>query len=91
MANVLDDEEIESRLPPNWERAGDEIVRTYSFDDYLVGVSFAVDVGELAEAEFHHPTIVIGYEEVEVRFTSHDVGGITERDIEMAELTDEEY
>ncbi|MFB6069829.1 MAG: 4a-hydroxytetrahydrobiopterin dehydratase [Halanaeroarchaeum sp.] len=90
MATRLDDQEIESRLPADWHREGDEIVRTYEFDDYLAGVSFAVDVAELAEAEFHHPSIEIGYEEVTVRFTSHEEGGITDRDIEMAELSDEE-
>jgi len=89
MATLLDDDQIEARLPDGWERVDDEICRTYTFDDYLDGVTFAVDVGELAEAEFHHPTIEIGYEEVTVSFTSHEEGGITDRDVEMAELTDD--
>lgn len=91
MATLLDDEDIESGLPGGWERDGDEIVRTFTFDDYLVGVSFALEVAELAEAEFHHPTMEIGYEEVEVRFTSHEAGGITDRDLELAELTNEQF
>lgn len=89
MADLLSDEEIQNRLPEGWEREGDEIVRTYEFEDYLKGVAFATEVGEIAEEEFHHPTIEIGYKEVEVRFTSHEEGGITDSDIHMAELTND--
>jgi 4a-hydroxytetrahydrobiopterin dehydratase len=91
MAELLDDEEIRERMPENWERDGDEIVRVYEFDDYLRGVSFARDVGEVAEEEFHHPTITIRYEEVEVRLTTHDEGGITGKDVRLAGMFDDEY
>lgn len=85
MADLLSDEEIADRLPAAWDREGDEILRTFEFDDYLDGVDFAADVGELAEEEFHHPSITIGYKEVTVAFTSHEEGGITTKDVEMAE------
>lgn len=91
MAELLSDDEIEERSPGEWHREGDEIVRAYEFDDYLAGVSFASEVGEIAEEEFHHPEIRIRYEEVEVRFTSHEEGGITDADVEMAELVDGAY
>jgi 4a-hydroxytetrahydrobiopterin dehydratase len=90
MAELLDDEEIQDRLPDGWERDGDEIVRSFEFDDYLEGVEFVGRVGELAEEEFHHPEMIVGYEEVEVRFTSHEEGGITDQDVEMAERTNDE-
>ena len=90
MAELLSDEEIDRQLPDGWERDGDEIVRTYEFDDYLKGVEFATHVGEVAEEEFHHPEIRIRYEEVEVRLTSHEEGGITEQDVRLANLFDEE-
>jgi 4a-hydroxytetrahydrobiopterin dehydratase len=89
MAELLSDAAIERQLPDDWHRDGDEIVRTYEFDDYLTGVSFAATVGEIAEEEWHHPTIEIRYGEVEVRLTSHEEGGITDRDVHMAELFDE--
>ncbi|MUV61878.1 4a-hydroxytetrahydrobiopterin dehydratase, partial [Halobacterium sp. CBA1126] len=41
MAELLSDEEVERRLPEGWERDGDEIVRTYEFEDYFKGVAFA--------------------------------------------------
>lgn len=89
MADLLSDEEIERETPTRWHRDGDEIVRVYEFDDYLDGVTFAATVGEIAEEEWHHPTIEIRYAEVEVRLTSHEEGGITDQDITMAEMFDE--
>jgi 4a-hydroxytetrahydrobiopterin dehydratase len=88
MAQLLDDDTIESRLPDQWHLEGDEVARTYEFDDYLEGVAFAAEVGEIAEEQFHHPEIRIGYKEVEVRFTSHEEGGVTDQDLDMAERTD---
>jgi 4a-hydroxytetrahydrobiopterin dehydratase len=90
MARLLDDDEVASDLPEEWTRDGDEIVRVYEFDDYLDGVSFAASVGEVAEEEFHHPEITIRYGEVEVRLTSHEEGGITDKDLRLARLFDDE-
>ncbi|WP_327051061.1 4a-hydroxytetrahydrobiopterin dehydratase [Halomicrococcus gelatinilyticus] len=89
MADLLSNEEIDDRLPADWERDGDEIVRVYEFDDYLEGVAFASEVGEIADEEFHHPEMVVRYDEVEVRLTSHEAGGITDRDVELAERFDD--
>ncbi|SDB98614.1 4a-hydroxytetrahydrobiopterin dehydratase [Natrinema hispanicum] len=91
MADLLSDEEIDDQLPEAWEREDDEIIRVYEFDDYLRGVNFAQMVGEIAEAQFHHPEIIIRYAGVEIRLTSHEAGGITDDDIEMAELIESEH
>jgi 4a-hydroxytetrahydrobiopterin dehydratase len=90
MARRLESEEIEAELPAGWAREGDEVVRTYEFDDYLDGVSFATRVAEVAEEEWHHPTMEIRYGEVEVRLTSHEEGGITTKDVRLARLFDDE-
>jgi 4a-hydroxytetrahydrobiopterin dehydratase len=91
MGELLSDEEIESQLPEGWEREDDEIVRTYEFDDYLDGVQFATTVGEIAEEEWHHPEIRIHYKKVEVRFTDHEAGGISDQDMRLAELVNSEF
>jgi 4a-hydroxytetrahydrobiopterin dehydratase len=88
---TLDDDEIADRLPGNWDREGDEIVRTYEFDDYLTGVDFVTEIAEIADEEFHHPEIIVGFQTVEVRLTSHEAGGITDDDIRLAEQFDDEY
>ncbi|WP_267640563.1 4a-hydroxytetrahydrobiopterin dehydratase [Haloarchaeobius amylolyticus] len=90
MADVLSTDEIEEQLPEGWSLEDDEIVRTFEFDDYMKGVNFAQLTGEIAEAQFHHPEMIIRYKEVEVRFTSHEEGGVTEKDIEMAEFLNRE-
>ncbi len=84
MSELLDDAEIEARLPNGWTRDGDEIVRTFEFDSYLEGVGFAAGAGGLAEEAFHHPEMTVGWREVEVRLTTHDAGGITENDTDLA-------
>ncbi|WP_435333806.1 4a-hydroxytetrahydrobiopterin dehydratase [Haloarchaeobius sp. TZWWS8] len=90
MADVLSAEEIQAQIPDGWTLEEGEIVRTFEFDDYMKGVNFAQLTGEIAEAQNHHPTMTIGYKEVEVRFTTHSEGGITEKDISMAEFLNKE-
>jgi 4a-hydroxytetrahydrobiopterin dehydratase len=85
MSDLLSDDEIDDRLPDGWAREGDEIVRTFEFDAYLDGVGFAGGVGGLAEDAWHHPEMTIGWCEVEVRLTTHDAGGITQNDIDLAD------
>jgi 4a-hydroxytetrahydrobiopterin dehydratase len=91
MADLLSDEEIDAQLPDEWTREGDEIVRTYDFDSYLDGIGFASGAGGVAEEAWHHPEMIINWGEVEVRLTTHDAGGITEKDIDLAERFDELY
>ncbi|MFC7096856.1 4a-hydroxytetrahydrobiopterin dehydratase [Halobaculum marinum] len=86
MSDVLDADEIADELPDGWhhDAAADEIARTFEFDSYLEGVGFAGGAGGLAEEAFHHPTMTIGWREVEVRLTTHDAGGVTAKDINLA-------
>lgn len=84
MTDVLSEEEIDAQLPAGWAREGDEIARTFEFDAYLDGIGFAAGAGGLAEDAFHHPEMIIGWREVEIRLTTHDAGGITEKDIDLA-------
>ncbi len=88
---TLSAEKVDERLPADWDRDGDEIVRTYEFDDYLAGVTFVRDIAEIADEEFHHPEITIGFRSVEVRLTNHEAGGITEIDLDMAAQFDNEF
>jgi 4a-hydroxytetrahydrobiopterin dehydratase len=89
MAELLSDEELAEQMPEGWEREGDEIVRSYEFDAYLDGVGFAAGAGGVAQDAFHHPTITIEYGSVEVRLTSHEEGGVTEKDLDLARRFDD--
>lgn len=91
MADVLPDDEVEERIPHEWHREDDEIVRTFEFDSYLDGVGFAAGVAGVAEDAWHHPEMILRWGEVEVRFTTHDAGGITEKDLDLADRLNELY
>ena len=83
----LDEPEIARRLAslPGWERQGDEIRRTFVFSDFKASLAFVNRVGALAEAMDHHPDIDIRYSRVTLALTTHDAGGLTARDFELAE------
>jgi 4a-hydroxytetrahydrobiopterin dehydratase len=91
MADLLSDEEIDAQLPDGWSRDGDEIVRAFEFDGYLDASGFLGAAAGLAEDAWHHPEMTITWGEVEVRLTTHDAGGITEKDIDLAERLDGIY
>ncbi|MFC7019570.1 MULTISPECIES: 4a-hydroxytetrahydrobiopterin dehydratase [Haloarcula] len=85
MADVLPDAEIADRMPDGWAREDDEIVRAFDFDGYLDASGFLSAAAGLAEDAWHHPEMTITWGEVAVRLTTHDAGGITEKDIDLAE------
>ena len=91
MSDLLSDAAIAEGLPAGWEREGDEVVRTFEFDGYLDGIGFAAGVGGVAEDAWHHPELIVTWGEVEVRFTTHDAGGITEAALEMAARVNDLY
>jgi 4a-hydroxytetrahydrobiopterin dehydratase len=82
----LDDATIASLLQeiPGWERQGDALVRTYVFKNFREAMAFVNRVAELAEEARHHPDITIRYNRVQLLLTTHETGGITERDIALA-------
>jgi len=67
-----------------WRRNGDSIVRDYRFPDFAGALEFVNRVAAVAERANHHPDIDIRYNNVRLVLTSHDSGGITERDLRMA-------
>jgi 4a-hydroxytetrahydrobiopterin dehydratase len=86
----LSDTEIHERLLrlPGWERHGDEIGKTYTFTDFKGSMAFVNRVAGLAEAMDHHPDVLIRYAKVTLTLSSHDVGGLTERDFKLAATID---
>jgi 4a-hydroxytetrahydrobiopterin dehydratase len=73
---------------PGWTRVGHAIVRTYPFADFRAALAFVNRVGDLAERQSHHPDIEIHYNQVRLTLWSHDVGGVTERDLALATAID---
>ena len=86
----LDEASIGNALQrtPGWARAGAEIRRTYRFRDFREALAFVNRVGGLAEAAGHHPDIDIRYNTVTLALTTHDAGGLSPKDFELARAVD---
>jgi 4a-hydroxytetrahydrobiopterin dehydratase len=70
-----------------WAESEGALERTFTFGNFREALAFVNRVGELAEAENHHPDIAISYKDVTLRWWTHTAGGITDRDRELAEKT----
>lgn len=73
---------------PGWRRVGRSIERTWRFETFVEAVAFMNRVFALAEAADHHPDLTNAWTTVRVRFTTHDAGGLTERDFAIAAKVD---
>lgn len=87
MSTVLTKSEIDLALQklPGWAQAGKTIERVFQFDNFLQAMEFVNKIAGAAEAANHHPDISINYNKVTLALVSHDSGGVTQRDIRMAE------
>lgn len=85
-AEQLSDIEIQRELGTlsGWSRKGNAIVKTYQFRSFPEGISFVDRVAELAEAAGHHPDIDIRYTKITCSLSTHDSGGITQKDLDLA-------
>jgi len=69
---------------PGWRRRGNAVERTWTFATFVEAVAFMNRVFAIAEAANHHPDLLNSWTKVRIRFTTHDAGGLTERDFRMA-------
>lgn len=87
---LLDDSDVRTRLAAlnGWERAGKEIRKTYALGGFKEAMAFVNRVASLADAADHHPDILVQYDKVTLTLSSHDAGGLTERDFNLAQRID---
>jgi 4a-hydroxytetrahydrobiopterin dehydratase len=69
---------------PDWRLENGALARSFSFHDFREAMSFVNSVAEIAERAGHHPDIDIRYNRVNLALSSHDAGGITNRDFSLA-------
>ena len=86
----LSQEDIDARLEgfSEWSLSGEAIQRTFSFEDFRGAMAFVNRIAELAEEHQHHPDIMIRYSKVTLTISTHEAGGLTEKDFELARDTD---
>ena len=70
-----------------WKREGQALVREFRFADFSAALGFVVRVGLAAEKRDHHPDISFGWGKARILWTTHDAGGITQLDLDLAQAT----
>lgn len=92
MTQTLSQQEIEARLArdlPRWVYESGTIRRTWRTHSFKATLLAVNAIGHLAELAWHHPELIVNYGSVEVRLSSHDVRGITDRDFALARKIDQ--
>ena len=86
----LSEEEIQEKLGAlsGWEGKNGTIEKEFSFDGFPEAIKFVEKVATLAEEADHHPDIHINYDKVKIVLSTHDVGGVSEKDFSLAEQID---
>ena len=76
-----------AEFPDGWtlEDGGKALVRTCKFGDFSLAFAFVTRVAMEAEKRDHHPEFTSVWNRVDLRLTSHDAGGVTDRDVGLAE------
>ena len=69
---------------PGWKIESKEMVKILTFNDFLGSIAFVNQIAKLAEDAAHHPDIDIRYNRVRIALTTHDAGGLTEKDFALA-------
>jgi 4a-hydroxytetrahydrobiopterin dehydratase len=85
--DTLNHEQIEAALAEleGWGFRDEALVRTFRFADFVHAIDFVEELAEVAEEQRHHPDIDIRYNKVTLTLSSHDAGGVTARDVRLAE------
>jgi len=89
----LSEEQIDQRLDrlSGWVQDENRIRKEFSFADFVEAVNFVDALVKPAESANHHPDLTVSWGSVTVSLTTHDEGGLTEKDFELAEITDQIY
>jgi 4a-hydroxytetrahydrobiopterin dehydratase len=82
--------EVTSQLTrvPDWKVENGELVRTFQFEDFRASMRFVNQIADLAEEAAHHPDIDIRYSRVRLALVTHDAGGLTDKDFDLAAQAD---
>jgi 4a-hydroxytetrahydrobiopterin dehydratase len=84
VADTLKRSEVLERQPEGWQVLLGAIEAVYATGDFATGLAFVERIGAEAEAANHHPDVTLTYPSVHIRLTSHDAGGVTDRDLALA-------
>ena len=86
---TLTSAEIVDAVPAGWSQDGQTLTVRFATGDFATGLELVDRIGASAEEADHHPDLTLTYPEVTVTLSSHDVGGITSRDLDLARRASE--
>jgi 4a-hydroxytetrahydrobiopterin dehydratase len=90
---ALHSKEIKLHLQtvPHWSKRAQSILRTFKFGGFLKGIDFVNRIAAKAQKMNHHPDIDVRFDQVTLTLSTHDEGGITEKDFSLAKQCDEVF
>ena len=86
----LTEDQIKERISrlEGWSLEGDSIVKEFQTKNWKTTIFVVNAIAALAEAMWHHPDLEVGFKRVKVKLTTHEAGGLTDRDFRLAEEID---
>ena len=90
MMEKLNDQQINGKLNEvnNWRKEGDHLKRKLQFEDFKSTFAIMTRIAFEAEAHQHHPELFNVYNNLEIGLSTHDAGGITQKDFDLAKAID---
>ncbi len=84
--SALNESEIRDKLRglPGWTFSANALHKRFTFESFMPGIAFVNRIAEAAESAQHHPDITINYNVVSIALSTHSLGGVTAKDIELA-------
>jgi 4a-hydroxytetrahydrobiopterin dehydratase len=74
---------------PEWRRVGDQIEREFRAETFRAAVQLVNRIADLAEGANHHPDLKLSYTKLHIALSTHDAGGLTRRDVNLARVIDD--
>ena len=83
----LSEDQIKEKLSKleSWSLEGSYIVREFQTKNWKTTIFVVNAIASLAEAMWHHPDLEVGFKRIKVKLTTHEAGGLTEKDFKLAE------
>lgn len=88
---MLSPQEVRARLGelPGWELEGNYLTKEFHTKNWKTTLFVVNTIAGLAEIHWHHPDLEVGFKRVKVRLTTHEAGGLTEKDLKLAKEIEE--
>jgi 4a-hydroxytetrahydrobiopterin dehydratase len=85
-AKLMSGDEVSAGLKQlnGWSSEGNSIAKTFSFKNYYETMAFVNAVAWIAHRADHHPDLEVGYSKCKVKYSTHSVGGVSDKDVEAA-------